>query len=269
MFGTESNEQIEENLARLEAVLDRQIQLDSLDELISAINKTEIHPDIQQIAIGIDSSVFLKLANHKQSADIIDYLDTKHTGPLILPGQAIQEFWNNQLAGVDTVSTTLKRKFSELKSEADKIDTNFGDYAEKMTNLLDEFNDEYGYVYDASTKRSTLTLLNFLKRKAYVYYVPRMRFDAMALNRKKTKTPPGFKDGGDGDFFIWADFLYSLLVAKNNNYQFNHVVLLTNDTKKDWSREKIAHPILKAEVKELFGVPFDVWTLEDFYSRMQ
>lgn len=266
MSGTET---LDANLDKLESVLDRQTSIDSLSALHLAVDrKTNKNPRLETVAIGIDASVFLKLASHKNSPDIVDYLDTKHLGPLILPGQAVQEFWNNQLAAVETVAGGMKKKFEALKQDAIKIDPNFGEYAENMKSLLDQFSSEYGYAYDASILRSTSTILEFLKRKAFLSYVPRTRFYIMALNRKNTKTPPGFKDDGDGDFFIWVEFLYGLLHAKEEGHEFDHAVFLTNDQKVDWSRASIAHPILTAEVQALVGVPFDVWTIEQLYGAI-
>lgn len=260
---------IEPNLIQLEAVLDRQVPIYSLDALFLAVDrKTKITPNLETTAIGIDSSVFLKLATHKRSADIVDYLDTKHIAPLILPGQAVQEFWNNQLAAVDTVAAGIKKKFEALKQEVNKADLNFGDFAESMESSLDRFSSEYGYVYDPATIHATTVLLELLKKKAFLSYVPRMHFHDIALNRKRTRTPPGFKDDGDGDFFIWVEFLYGLLREKDSGKTFDHVIFLTHDQKIDWSRAGVAHPILAAEVQALLGMPFDVWTIEDFYQAI-
>lgn len=269
MSGINLDPIIDANIVQLEAVLDRQVPIDSLDALFLAVDrKTKRIPNLETVAIGIDSSVFLRLAGHKQSADIVDYLDTKHHGPLILPGQAVQEFWNNQLAAVDTMAAGVKKKFEALKQDASKIDPNFGDYADTMGSLLDRFSSEYGYVYDAATLRTTIFVLELLKKKALLSYVPRTRFHDIALNRKRTKTPPGFKDDGDGDFFVWVEFLYGLLKAKGSGQEFHHAIILTHDQKIDWSRASVAHPILAAEVQALVGVPFDVWTIERFYQAI-
>ncbi len=266
MSGTNS---LDDNLDKLRSVLDRQINIGSLDALqLSVDRKTKNILRLNTVAIGIDASVFLKLASHKHSADIVDYLDTKHNGPLILPGQAVQEFWNNQLAAIDTISGKLRKKFEALKEDASNIDPAFGEYAKNMEKLLTQFSSEYGYVYDASILHSTSKILEFLKKKAILSYVPRTPFHDIALVRKRTKTPPGFKDDTDGDFYIWADFLYGLMQAKGKKINFEHAVLLTNDQKADWSRANIAHPILTAEVYEVVGVPFDVWTIEQLYNAI-
>lgn len=146
MSGIDPGSTIDANLVRLEAVLDRQVPIDSLNALFLAVDrKAKKTPKLETAAIGIDSSVFLRLASNKHSADIVDYLDTKHHGPLILPGQTVQEFWNNQLAAVDTVSAGMKKKFDALKQDVAKVDPNFGDYAENMETLLERFSSEYGY----------------------------------------------------------------------------------------------------------------------------
>jgi hypothetical protein len=266
MFGTK---RVAFSLNRLEAVLDRRTPINSLDALYNAVDRRNSIPiDLENAAIGIDSSVFLRLGGHKKRADIVDYLDTKHLGPLVLPGQAIQEFWNNQLAVVETVAGGLKKKFEALKQDATKLEPGFDEFAKKMNTLLDDFSSEYGYAYDASTLRSTSTILELLQRKAILSYVPRSRFHNIALNRKRTKTPPGFEDPADGDFFIWAEFLYGLLRAKDIGKQFSHVIFLTNDVKPDWSRANVAHPILTAEIQQLVGVPFDVLTIDQLVKKI-
>lgn len=94
-------------------------------------------------------------------------------------------------------------------------------------------------------------------------YAPRLRYKEIAAIRKRTKTPPGFRDEGDGDFFIWVDLLHGLQQAQLNKHSFSRVVLVSLDKKIDWSREGIAHPILVAEARALLNVPFEMWTLND------
>lgn len=266
MSGTEANNA---NLDKLEAVLDRQTSIDSLGALISAVDrKPQKINQLENVAIGIDSSVFLRLATHSKSDDIVDYLGSQHQGPLILPGQAIQEYWNNQYAVIPSVAAAIQKRFDALKQDADKLGPSFPGYAAEMEGLLNRFSSDFGYVFDASTIRPTISLLTLLKDRAVLSYVPRMRFCDIALSRKRTKTPPGFKDDGDGDFYLWVEFLYGLLNARDAGQTFSHAVILTHDKKTDWSRDSIAHPILMAEVQKLVGVPFDVLTIDQFFSEI-
>ena len=75
-------------------------------------------------------------------------------------------------------------------------------------------------------------------------------------------TPPGFRDNGDGDFFIWVDLLTGLLEAQALGKEYRRVALVSLDKKVDWSRAGIAHPILVAEVRTLLNVPFEIWTID-------
>lgn len=259
----------EDALALIESVLDRRVPIDGLAALTSAISRrTGPVRSLTTTAIGLDANVFLRLAKHSRIEDIVDYLNTAHAAPLIMPGQAIQEFWNNQLSAVDTVAASIKKRFDALKADTAKIDDNFSAFYDRFDSVLADFTSEHGYLYDESTIRFTLRLLNVLETKAEVCYVPRLRFQALADNRKRTKTPPGFKDDGHGDFYIWTDFLFGLLRAKNVGQSFEHAVLVTNDQKLDWSRGGIAHPILAAELERIVGVSFEVWTLEQLWAAI-
>ena len=253
---------------QLVALLDRQIRVETLDALVSALKPTVSSVPLERTAIGLDANVFLRIGNHAKRSDIVDYLRAEHAAPLILPGQSVQEFWNNQLQAVDTVTTGLKKKFEDVRKEFAKVDQHFGAYASQIDGLLGQFSSEHGHMYDEATVRKTVSLLEMLQRSAIVPYAPRLMFREIAAQRKKTKTPPGFKDEGDGDFFIWADFLKGLLQARKGGQEFDRVVLLSYDQKIDWSRAGLPHPILVAEVDALLNVPFEIWTLEKLAAQI-
>lgn len=253
---------------KLVALLDRQVRVETLDALVSSLKPTATDVPLTRTAIGLDANVFLRIGNHAKRSDIVDYLHAEHAAPLILPGQSVQEFWNNQLQAVDTVTTALKRKFEDVRKEFAKVDQHFGPYASKIDELLGQFSAEHGYMYDEATVRKTVSLLEMLQRSAIVPYAPRLMFSEIATQRKKTKTPPGFKDEGDGDFFVWTDFLKGLLQARESGQGFDRVVLLSYDQKIDWSRAGLPHPILVAEVHALLNVPFEIWTLEKLATQI-
>jgi hypothetical protein len=247
---------------QLIAVLDRQEPIESLLALIYSLNPQPQPVPLQDTAIALDANVFLRLSAHAKSADIIDYLGSAHNAPLILPGQVIQEFWNNQFQAVDSVAAGLKKRFEQLKSDISLIDTAFGEYAERFEKLVEEFNDDYGYAYDEGTIRKTRALLEVLRQKAVVPYASRMLFSEIAAQRKKTKTPPGFRDVGDGDFYVWVDLLTGIQQARASGQSFSRVVLVSHDRKIDWMREGVAHPILISEVQALVGAPFEIWSIK-------
>lgn len=250
-------------------VLSRQTPNKSLSALVSALKPEVSNASLAETAIGFNSTVFLRLAAHPKSEDIIDYLGSRHCAPIILPGQAIQEFWNNQLQAVDTIATNVKKKFDAFQSELRKADPYFSHYAEKIEALLEEFRAQHGHVYDEATVRKTIAVLELLQTRASVPYASRTNLKDVAAYRKRTRTPPGFKDDGDGDFFIWADFLTGLQWAQKNGAKFVRAVLVTRDQKVDWSRAGIAHPILVAEIKALLGISFEIWNDERLSDEIE
>lgn len=256
-------------IKELVAIFERQTSIDALGALIEALDPKPNVVNLVETAIGIDSNIFLRLADHSNSALIIDYLSGPHKAPLVLPGQAVQEFWNNQTEAVFTVSKKLEMNFNKFKKAVEAIEDDFGEYIEKFEKLLNDFNTEHGNVYEEATVKKTAVMLNNLQENAVVPFCPRSPLWHLAIHRDKTKTPPGFKDSGDGDFYIWADFLFGLRELQSHGTVFSRAVFVTNDTKKDWSRDGIAHPILAAEASELLGVSFETWTLTELVSQIE
>ncbi|MGJ3232691.1 MAG: PIN-like domain-containing protein [Oceanicaulis sp.] len=104
--------------------------------------------------------------------------------------------------------------------------------------------------------------------RAFVRFAPRNVFLEIASHRNATKTPPGFKDDGDGDFFVWVDLLYSIKVL-SAEYSFSSVLLVTNEKKKDWTRDGIIHPVMRAEVKALINKPIRLLGFPDFRAEIK
>ena len=237
----------------------------ALDALICAYKPEPRELALARTAIALDSSAFLRLG---QYVDVIDYLNSKHQAPVILPGQALQEFWNNNLNVADSIATGIGKRYEDLRKEIQKVDENFQDFGDRFAALIDEFKNSFGYAYDGSTVRRTLSLFEMLKEKALISYVRRDQFWDLATHRKRTRTPPGFKDDLDGDFFLWLDMLDSLLIAQSLRIGFDNVVLVSNDKKPDWSREGIAHPLLSAELMAIIGVPFEIWDVAKLVQQV-
>lgn len=248
-------------------VLNREINLIAISALEFALEpSTNIAEDqlrFEQTVIAFDTNVFLRLSSHQRSADIIDFLRTSFPGKLLLPGQVIQEFWNNQLHAVETLASLIKKHSESLKKEVEKIDSSYGDFANRFQNLIDEFQTSYGYIYDDGTLRRIKLIVGLLSEKALIPYCHRKEFSSIAAIRKRTRTPPGFKDDSDGDFFVWADLLLGVALLQAGGFSPLRVALVTNDSKVDWSRHGVPHPILSAEVQALCGATFQIWSLDE------
>jgi hypothetical protein len=164
--------------------------------------------------------------------------------------------------GSGQVGSSLQKKFEAFRIEVGRLDPQFGDYVHRIQASLDEFNMEWGHVFDEGLRRKTAAFLRLLETRALIPFAPRLRFQELAVHRKRTKTPPGFKDDADGDFFIWVDLLTGLQLARARGHHFSRAVLVSSDRKIDWSRNGITHPILVAEVRALLNVPFEIWPIQ-------
>ncbi len=77
-------------LEKLNSVLHRKLEINSLGSLmISVTAKQKEEKDLNETAIAIDSSAFLRMSKISRSEDVIDYMLSQHKAPLILPGQVI------------------------------------------------------------------------------------------------------------------------------------------------------------------------------------
>ncbi|MCY4004162.1 MAG: PIN domain-containing protein [Rhodospirillales bacterium] len=249
-------------------VLNREVSIAALGALIAALEPLEEEWPVSSTAIALDTNVFLRLAGHKRSEDIVDYLVSKHEAPIVIPGQVITEFWNNQLAIVQTVAEGLKKEFDRFKKSVQAIDEEFKMFSDEIEHTLEKFQSEHDHIYSVPTVHRTRRLLESVQGKAIVPFVNRTRFQSLAEHRYRTKTPPGFMDEGHGDFFVWADFLLGLRLAISKDMGFERAAFVTNEKKVDWSRRDVAHPVLVAEAWAVSGGPFAIWSLDKLAEKI-
>lgn len=207
--------------------------------------------DISNVAIGFDANSILRLATHKKMDDILDIIQVKKL-LCIVPEQALQEFWNNELAVADSVNRKIKTKVDEIKKYLSESGVYEAQEIKNIENELIKLEANHGYLMDPKYREKTKNVFEFFSIAATVVTTPRDKLIEIANLRKKTKTPPGFKDDGYGDFFCWVDLIFALMINRKK-YNFENVLWVTSDKKMDWSRESIPHPILSAEMKTLVG----------------
>jgi hypothetical protein len=256
----------EEELRALELMLDRGTAIESLSALARSASSANHQPAAhawppEPVALGLDANVVLKLAD-KTNTDVVDYLGAGHLGPLVLPGQVIQEFWNNRFGGHESAADAIRNRHKGLAEEVKKLDPEFVDFHDRFEALLDQFESEHAFAFDTAWAGRVSAVIEVLQKKAIVSYVPRSRFYAIAEVRDRTRTPPGFRDPGKhGDFFVWADFLHGLQLLAARGQAYSAAVFVTEDGKLDWSQRGRPHPLLVAEAEGLLKVPFDLWDL--------
>ncbi|WP_172411740.1 PIN-like domain-containing protein [Arthrobacter globiformis] len=256
------------DIERLLTLLDRRESLNSLQELYEALdarNRVDAFVPTLAFTLGFDTNAAFRLGlNGSRGTDAVDYLRARHKGPLILPGQVLQEIWNNSLEGLDPKAKRIAKALEALKSEASGIGQQLGATGEAAEDAVRKLVESHSDWIDPSARATFERTLEVFVEKATVAHVPRSAFHQIAQSRHDTKTPPGFRDpaGNNGDFFVWADFLLGAL--RTLTMDVEAVVFVTNDTKKDWSRNGVPHPILVAEARAIVNRPFHLWTVERF-----
>ena len=254
----------EARVRALERCLDRESPIAAIAALRTAAlgeGTPLIDGSTHPVAIGLDTGAVFRLTTDRANTDAVDFLAVRHEGPLILPGQVIQEFWNNRLTAIGTYADAVRGKYRALADEVARIDPAYGDFRTRFEALLAEFAASYALAFEPGVAARIAAVLETLERRATVPYVPRARLYRIAQVRNSTKTPPGFKDAGDSDFFVWADYLLGLLEVRDAGREMRGAVLVTADEKPDWSRAGQAHPLLVAEVGALAQIPFETWNL--------
>jgi hypothetical protein len=253
-----------EDIEQVWATLDRALTLDAIGALANAAfgGDPVLHSaDDTKVAIGFDTNVILRLGD-KSRTDVVDYLGSRTDAPMILPGQVIQEFWNNRLTAIETHAKSVREKFQALSDDVKKLGPEFGSFPEQFRSEEQDFATDYSFVLDPSALGRLQAVFKTLETKAILAYVPRAGFLVLADARDRTRTPPGFKDPGQhGDFFVWADYLLGLHLARTHGQTFDLAVFVTQDSKPDWSLRGRAHPVLAAEVRALVDVPFEIWDI--------
>ena len=259
-------------------VLNRDATCSAIGHLADSLRKTQEAPQgalsnfnlSPRVAIGLDANALFRIGmNGANGADAVDYLAGVHNAPLIIPGQVVQEVWNNALSAVQPNAKRIKKGIEGLSSEVEKLDRSLGPHSEELVAAAHAFAQWHGDWIDQNSQKEFVGTLSNLSVRAISKSVPRVRFSRLAQIRNDTKTPPGFADpdSNHGDFFVWADFLYALASSDLENVR--GVLFVTEDQKRDWSRAGVAHPVLSAEVEALTGLPFAVCSLKQFYTLVR
>lgn len=263
-----------EALRRVFSVLDRGVAISAVDALVAALNtasepgRGEQGPPLttNRFAVGFDTNAIFRLGlNGTLGDNAVDYLTGVHEGPIIIPGQVVQETWKNAVSSVEPSAKKVKNALDALERELDKLGSRTGPTMDRVRSSVEEMKQLHADWIDAASQDVFIRTLGGLQAKASCYYVPRLQFNDLARIRNDTKTPPGYEDASDnhGDFYVWADFLYGL--ALSNLIDIEAVLLVTNDVKSDWSRGGVAHPLLVAEAQAVAdGVPFYMCTVKEF-----
>lgn len=251
---------------RLLNVLDRSAAIDGLGSMRASFGVSEDF-DLKHSAIVFDSNILLKLPSNSKRDDILDYLMQTHLGPVVVPGQVVQEFWNNHLQSLMGSGDKVKKAFESFQKQLrDELDSRS---LASFHRLCEEFTIENAHLFEETWLAKAESMLELLGQRATVSYVNRLKFFRLAEVRKVTRTPPGFKDDCFGDFYIWADGLLGVLMNTSTTASISQLIFVTEDKKKDWSTKEKPHPILHAEVMALFGIGLQLLDIQQLAEAIE
>jgi hypothetical protein len=254
----------EHALGELEDMLERKRPINIIRSLLDATQQSEPIEvsSLKGAAVCLDTNVFFKLASMSERAQVIDYLASQHEQPLIVSAQSMLEVWNNYLNAIDTIAVDIRKKLGDLTGAMMPLDAGFSSYRDRFESVLADFREEYGHLHKEGMKERVKSLVEILEKRALYSEVSRVRFERFFSARKITKTPPGFRDDGAGDYYVWLDFLFGLRLTNTKGADFSRAVLVTDDRKIDWVKGGAAHPTLVAECMDYVGVPLEIWTVK-------
>lgn len=259
---------------------------DSLDDVFDCLDRNFDAPsdvvsqDETVAAIGLDTNALKQLRR-------LPYLTTQLAAaterahiPLLLPGQSIEEFWNNHrvftrdLSAIDKDLQSLSAKLSTLMKS-----TTVDDLIAQLSKIAEGVGEFQKYSEESRNPELvsiSQTMMAELTEVAYVSYVPRVRFSVLGQTRYWSKIAPGFEDRTKypqhlGDFYVWADFLYGLRVLKRNGVlpATGRVLFVTDDSKADWKTGNFAHPSLSNEIAALTGLGFATIATADMQAMTE
>jgi hypothetical protein len=223
-------------------------------------------------AIGFDTNSLKKLRRYPLAtrSTILAYADGKGAS-IVIPAQAVQEYWNNHGAFVQDAHR-LENATKKLASQYSSLQDSAGAKA-TLERLAREILDLAGEVEDSQNEnllRGSVEFWESLLPSSTVAHVPRGEFAEIGQARMASGVAPGFADerkgaNGLGDFFIWADFLLGLLELDLPpcTPAESTVVFVTDDVKEDWLSSGVPHPTLLGEVYELTGRTLTILATDD------
>ena len=263
MSGTELRQQ---HIDKIYQVLSRQTPFSSLALVLDALEETVPNQpsDPNKIAFGLDANVILHMQLHSL---IPDYLGGIHSGLVILPSQAVQEFWNNRQT-MQGAAHEVRTRFDTLKLAVAKLDIEHQQFLDGFEALLAEFEAGSGWTWAESFRTKVTAAFKQVSARAIEPQFPKDVMAQISHERDASKTPPGFKDKDkNGDLYVWAEFLLGLLQGRAAGHDFELAVLLTRDKKADWGKGGHAHPFLCAELQEVVGVAFETWDMKEMLEH--
>lgn len=229
--------------------------------------------DTRLALVALDTNVLKRLRHHPlQAESLVTRLKANGT-LLIVPSQALTEFWNNHNVFAKEEWSQVRTAFESFRKKAVAADptNSFSVELSELDSILENIYSGLNARADPQFMQKSQNLVKTILQDAEVPEVSRVAFIEIAEARLRSKTPPGFADGTKvhplGDFFVWADFLLGVMTVSS---QLGEGVCLfaTQESKPDWKTGGSGHPFLLAEATRITGRSVIITDLEGLESRL-
>ncbi|MCS6578381.1 PIN-like domain-containing protein [Curtobacterium poinsettiae] len=225
--------------------------------------------------VGLDTNALKRLRRDQRAAgEVLAYFESEQI-PLVVPGQAAQEFWNNH----ETIASDLGSVITEigkLQKRVERINSSphINSRIDAISSEISAISEDLQDLSNPHILSESVALWDSLTELASFPFVPRDRFTTIGRDRFETKTPPGFEDKDKsanqlGDFFVWADFLLGAATQLAGSDRVGPVVLVSDDRKPDWVTSERPHPILIAEMRQVTGRAFELMTTNQLIQKVR
>ena len=263
----------EEHIEKVRRVLCREHGDLNWLEHLTGISRDSVSKEVS--AIGLDTNALKHLRRDLSAQnDVLVQIEAART-PVIVPGQAMQEYWNNHaafLADVGNVVSSLDnvlRKIERVQGAGDPRGR-----IEQVKRDVQEINAEFQDTQNPQLMSESIEFWQKLNTVSFTPFVPRLQFADIGRLRFETKTPPGFADEKKianqlGDFFVWADLLLGLASLELDASTPRRVLFVTGDVKEDWYSFGVPHPVLIGEMFAVSGQVLQLMRPEEFVKLMQ
>lgn len=237
--------------------------------------KTPGAPLEQVLAIGLDTNVLKRLRHDAIWAERMALALQLQSVALIIPGQVVNEYWNNHrvFAGEDWAS--FGNDFKRLAGKLDGISLRRqGDaIVEEIQILISGMSDELDSERSPDYLEKSRALMEVLLAASIKPMASRLRFSELASARSLSRTPPGFADeksksASHGDFYVWIDYLLGVILLDSPSDR-PHCIWVTDDSKPDWKTGTDGHPALLEEFQYVTGHSLSIISSKDFRQQVE
>ncbi|MGJ3232983.1 MAG: PIN-like domain-containing protein [Oceanicaulis sp.] len=141
----------------VKAVMERRVEVPVLGAFLESLDEQSQVSPVEEALICFDTNVLLDWAG-SGSTNVTDYLSSVHKYPIVIPGQVLQEFWNNQFSAIQSTPREVKKKFDDFAQAIENIDGSLEWGREGVERALSHLSERYPYLLSGRAAKNVEAL---------------------------------------------------------------------------------------------------------------